>query len=41
MEYLLTTLILVTVFSTMFGFMQGQLKNLFTQAAIAILRSYY
>lgn len=40
-EYLLTTLILVTFFASMYGFMQGQLKRLFIAAAIKILTSYY
>ncbi|MBI4377198.1 MAG: hypothetical protein HY549_12210 [Elusimicrobia bacterium] len=39
-EYLLTTLILFMLFFSMFGFLQGQLKELFTKAAIAILMSY-
>lgn len=39
-EYLLTTLVLVTAFSGLYGFMQGQLKRLFTGAAIRILTSY-
>ena len=39
-EYLLTTLALVTVFASMYGFMQGQLRKLFTKAGIAILTSY-
>ena len=40
-EYLLTTMALVTVFASMYGFMQGQLKMLFRLAAIKILTSYY
>jgi len=32
---------LVTCFSGMYGFLQGELKNLYKLAAIAILRSYY
>lgn len=39
-EYLLTTVTLVTVFASMYGFMQGQLRSLYTQAAIKILTSY-
>ena len=40
-EYLLTTLILVVFFSAMYGFMQPQIKNLFVQAGMVILRTYY
>ena len=40
-EYLLTTLTLVVVFAGMFGFLQGQLKVLFTKAGIVILTPYY
>jgi Flp pilus assembly pilin Flp len=40
-EYLLTTVVLVMVFASLYGFMQGQLKNLFRAAAVKILRSYY
>ena len=40
-EYLLTTLTLVTVFAGMYGFLQGQLKGLFIQAGMKILTSYY
>ncbi|MDE2040175.1 MAG: hypothetical protein KGO96_09915 [Elusimicrobia bacterium] len=40
-EYMLTTLLLVTVFASMFGFMQSGLKTLFRRAAISILTSYY
>jgi hypothetical protein len=36
-EYLLTTLTLVTVFAGMYGFLQGQLKNLFKMAGMLIL----
>ena len=36
-EYLLTTLTLVTVFAGMYGFLQGQLKNLFKLAGMLIL----
>lgn len=39
-EYLLTTLALVTVFAGMFGFLQGQLKKLFTIAGVKILSTY-
>jgi hypothetical protein len=37
-EYLLTTLTLVTVFAGMYGFLQGQLKILFTAAGMTILK---
>lgn len=40
-EYLLTTLTLVTVFAGMFGFLQGQLKSLFQIAGIKILTPYF
>jgi hypothetical protein len=40
-EYLLTTVTLVTVFAGMYGFLQGQLKFLFKIAGIKILTPYY
>ena len=40
-EYLLTTLTLVTVFAGMYGFLQGQLKILFKVAGMKILTPYY
>lgn len=40
-EYLLTTLTLVTVFAGMYGFLQGQLKGLFKIAGIKILTPYF
>jgi len=40
-EYLLTTVTLVTVFAGMYGFLQGQLKNLFKLAGVKILMPYY
>jgi hypothetical protein len=40
-EYLLTTLLLVTVFAGMFGTLQRSLKELFTKAGIKILTPYY
>ncbi len=40
-EYLLTTLTLVTVFAGMFGFLQGQLRNLFQIAGMKILTPYF
>jgi Flp pilus assembly pilin Flp len=39
-EYILTTLTLVTVFAGMYGFLQGQLKILFQAAGMAILTPY-
>ncbi|MFI5349762.1 MAG: hypothetical protein ACHQ2Z_09475 [Elusimicrobiota bacterium] len=39
-EYLLTTLTLVTVFAGMYGFLQGQLKVLFKVAGMLILTPY-
>lgn len=40
-EYLLTTVTLVTVFAGMYGFLQGQLKGLFKIAGIKILTPYF
>ena len=40
-EYLLMMMALVTCFSGMYGFLQGELKKMYKLAAIAILRSYY
>lgn len=40
-EYMFATLGLLMLFSGMYGFMQGQLKKLFTAAARVILRAYY
>lgn len=40
-EYILTTMALVTAFASMYAFIQGQEKILFRRAAIVILRSYY
>ena len=40
-EYLLTTVALVTVFAGMYGFLQGQLKTLFTLAGKKILTPYH
>ncbi len=39
-EYLLTTLALTMVFAGMFGFLQGQLRRLFTIAGVKILSTY-
>jgi Flp pilus assembly pilin Flp len=39
-EYLLTTLTLVTVFAGMFGMLQSSLTKLFTSAGIKILTPY-
>ena len=41
MEYLLTTLTLVTAFAGMYGFLQGQLKILFKVAGMKILTPYF
>ena len=40
-EYLLTTLTLVTAFAGMYGFLQGQLKILFKVAGMKILTPYF
>ena len=40
-EYLLTTVTLVTVFAGMYGFLQGQLRGLFKIAGIKILTPYF
>jgi len=40
-EYLLTTVTLVTVFAGMYGFLQGQLRTLFRIAGLKILSPYY
>ncbi len=40
-EYLLTTVALVTVFAGMYGFLQGQLKVLFQIAGVKILTPYF
>ncbi len=40
-EYLLTTVTLVTVFAGMYGFLQGQLKGLFKIAGMRILTPYF
>lgn len=40
-EYLLTTVTLVTVFAGMYGFLQGQLRMFFKIAGIKILTPYY
>jgi len=39
-EYLLTTMALVTFFAGMYGFLQGQVKRLFVLAGTKILVSY-
>lgn len=41
MEYILTTVTLVVAFAGMYGFLQGQLKTLFTLAGKKILTPYY
>ena len=40
-EYMLTTVTLVTVFASLYGFLQGQTKKLFQAAGVRILTSYY
>ena len=40
-EYILTTMVLVTCFAAMYGFMQGELKKLFILAGQKILATYY
>lgn len=39
-EYLLTTMALVTLFAGMYGFLQGQIRRLFQAAGTKILTSY-
>jgi hypothetical protein len=39
-EYLLTTMALVTLFAGMYGFLQGQIRVLFKAAGVKILTSY-
>jgi hypothetical protein len=40
-EYILTTMVLVTCFAAMFGFIQTELKTLFILAGKKILTTYY
>lgn len=40
-EYLLTTLAVLALFSSMYGFTQGELRKLFAAGARVILRAYY
>jgi hypothetical protein len=40
-EYLLTTLMILVLFTTMYRFLQGQTRKLFSAAAHAILAPYY
>ena len=40
-EYILTTLVLVTCFAAMYGFIQRELKKLFILAGTKILATYY
>ncbi len=40
-EDLLTTMILVTIFSALYGFLHGQVKIMFIAAGTMILKSYY
>ena len=39
-EYLLTTVVLVTIFAGMYGWLQGQLRELYKAAGKVILRPY-
>lgn len=39
-EYLMTTVALVTLFTGMYGFLQGQVRRLFVLAGTKILTSY-
>ena len=39
-EYLLTTMAMVTFFAGMYAFLQGQVKKLFILAGVKILSSY-
>lgn len=41
MEYLLTTLVLVTAFVGMYGYLQGALRKLFQAAGLKILAPYF
>jgi hypothetical protein len=40
-EYLLMTLMLLFIFTSLYRMLQGQMKNLFTHAGVAILSTYY
>lgn len=40
-EYLLMTLMLLFIFTTLYRMLSGQMKRLFTSAGVAILTSYY
>jgi hypothetical protein len=40
-EYLLTTMMILVLFTTMYRFLQGQTRKLFTAASQMILRAYY
>lgn len=40
-EYMFASLSLLFLFSAMYGFIQGQLKTLFTAASRVILRAYH
>lgn len=40
-EYLLTTVSLVMLFVGLYGFLQGQLRDLFRAAGLKILMPYY
>ncbi|MBI5242641.1 MAG: hypothetical protein HY922_03025 [Elusimicrobia bacterium] len=40
-EYMLMTLMLLFIFTTLYRMLQGQMKNLFSRAGVAILSTYY
>ncbi|MFA6092153.1 MAG: hypothetical protein WCU88_01200 [Elusimicrobiota bacterium] len=40
-EYLLMTVMLLFIFTTLYRILQGQTKRLFTNAGIAILTAYF
>jgi hypothetical protein len=40
-EYLLMTVMLLFIFTTLYRVLQGQMKGLFTNAGIAVLTAYY
>ena len=40
-EYLMTTMMILVLFTTMYRFLQGQTRKLFSAAASAILTPYY
>lgn len=40
-EYIMSTLMILVLFTGMYGFLQQQTRRLFTAAARAIVRSYH